>query len=439
MFMQEAAPNVESGWDFEVSTVLDTLEAKPTYLLTGEHGSQVKLSASAYYLLRTIRSGVSMAQLAKTLNERGECSKVSAEQLQAKYDSLLARLRMIEMQTARQDLPWGFWVRFCLIPEKIAARIASALSCLYHPLAVIAMIAMVAGAIFTAFHRGLAFTFSTRSFLPGLGLFMLVLLMHEFGHASACARFGARPSDIGFTVYLIYPAFYSDVSSAWKLRRLQRVVVDLGGCYFQAIVSSAFLFAYYRTEWEPLRAALIFSLYSALFSLNPIFKFDGYWVLADSLGVSNLSRQPERIFRYLLDTVRRRPADRLPWPASVTGVLFAYSCLTMFVWTYFVLRLFPMLTAQFGGAAHAGAAVAMQLVSRRLPAWQDVSTLLASTAFLLFAAITLWNIASRPMQALVRRARSVSRRFDRESAPGSPNEAVPKLTETGGSGPGHGY
>lgn len=437
--MPEPATNVDPKWDFEVSTVLDTLEAKPTYLLTGEHGSQVKLSASAYYLLRSVRSGMSMAQLAQTLNEREECSRVSVEQLQAKYDSLLARLRMIEMQTARQELPWGFWVRFCLIPEKIAARIASAVSCLYHPLAVITMIAMMAGAIFTAFHRGLAFTFSGRSFLPGLGLFMLVLLAHEFGHASACARFGARPSDIGFTVYLIYPAFYSDVSAAWKLKRFQRVVVDLGGCYFQAIVSSAFLFAYYRTGWEPLRAAIIFSLYSALFSLNPIFKFDGYWVLADSLGVSNLSRQPGRIFRYLLDTVRRRPVERLPWPSSVTGILFVYSCLTMFVWTYFVLRLFPMLKTEFVGATHAGMVVAMQLAGRRLPAWPDVSTLLASMAFLLFAAITLWNIASRPMQALVRRAKSVSLRFIRESAPMSSNEAVSKLTETGGTGPGRGY
>ena len=42
--------------------------------------------------------------------------------------------------------------------------------------------------------------------------------------------------NIGFALYFIYPAFYTDVTKVWRLPRLKRAVVDLGGIYFQAIL-----------------------------------------------------------------------------------------------------------------------------------------------------------------------------------------------------------
>ena len=408
---------------------MDTLEGKKSYLLSGANGEQVKLSLSAYSLLRSIHSGTTFAQLAETLNERKDREQVSEERLREKYESLVAELRRLEMQSARQTLPWGFWLRLRLVPENITAKIASRLSCLYHPLAVAVVLAVLTAAVLVAVHRRFALQISDTSFLPGVGLFLASLLVHEFGHASACARYGARPSEIGFTAYLIYPAFYSDVSSAWQLSRLQRVVVDVGGCYFQGIVTAGFLFAFYRTGWEPLRVAIIFSLYSALFSLNPVFKFDGYWVLADFLGVSNLSSQPRRIRKYLLDLVRRRPAEQLPWPAAVTSILVIYSCVTVVVWSYFVLRMFPMLMAQMTAVSHAIASVTAQIVARKLPSWRSLNTLFSSGAFLFLVLLMLWNVAKVRLQpawhAIRRRVRVSSGEPLKEIADGP----VPKLSE----------
>jgi putative peptide zinc metalloprotease protein len=388
----EPVSTIGSQWDIDSPSVLDTSEGKKSYLLRSDNGAQVKVSASAYSLLRAIHSGMSFADVAEVLNNREGQTKVSGDNLKAKYESLVARLNTVEAQSARQNLPWGFWFRFRLVPESTTARIASVLSILYHPAIVAVVVLVFIGSAAVAIHHGFPIIIQQKSFLPGIGLFLAILFVHEFGHASACARYGAKPSDIGFTAYLIYPAFYSDVSSAWKLSRFQRVVVDLGGCYFQGIATIGLFFAFYSSNWEPLRVAIIFSLSSALFSLNPVFKFDGYWVLADSLGVANLSTQPTRIRQFLRNKLLRRPTEQLPWPTSIIAVLTVYSALTVVVWIYFVIRLLPTLVLQSVVLAHASSTFAVRTFDGKLPTWSNINEIISSGAFLLFVVLMLWNI-----------------------------------------------
>jgi putative peptide zinc metalloprotease protein len=63
-------------------------------------------------------------------------------------------------------------------------------------------------------------------------------ILHEFGHAAAGKRFGATPGDIGFGFYFIAPVFFSDLSDVWKLPPKERIIVNLGGIYFELIVAS---------------------------------------------------------------------------------------------------------------------------------------------------------------------------------------------------------
>ncbi len=103
---------------------------------------------------------------------------------------------------------------------------------------------------------------------------------------------------------MIYPAFYSDVTDAWRLRRWQRVIVDLSGMYFQLVIGAAYAIAWQCSGWRPFRMAIYGILASGLINLNPILRFDGYWVLCDLLGVTNLGRQPVRLARNLFLRLR---------------------------------------------------------------------------------------------------------------------------------------
>lgn len=319
-------------------TVVDVAEGKTTYLLSGRNGSQMRLSASALKLLELRQSGVESDEIAEAMNRNGG-QAISGEELEAKYQKLLGRIEDIEDHAT--DNPLGFWFRIRLLPESVVVKIAAVLSPLFQPKVAKTLLATLVVAFLLLGGGPLSQDTGPSTFWAGYCLLMLSIVFHEFGHATACAYYGARPSDIGFTFYLIYPALYSDVSSAWKLRRSQRVVVDLGGLYFQWLVAGIYLAIYTYTGWKPLATALLMIIGSSVFSLNPIFKFDGYWMMADALGVTNLSRQPTRIFKYYLQRLRGQDPEPLPWSSRLTAFLTFYSVVSISVWGFFLWIIGP--------------------------------------------------------------------------------------------------
>lgn len=341
-----------------------------SYVLSGEQGTYIRLSPSAYHLLKARRAGVSFGELAAGIGAQSG-REVEEAEVEAAYNTLIGRIRAIRARA--QHPPAGFLFRLKLIPAPLAKAIGTLLAPAFHPLVacllfgIAVTVSIVPSWNLYKIHGFFGIGPAPGDFWWAYGLFLLSVLFHEFGHASACVRFGARPSEIGFTLYLIFPAFYSDVTSAWELRRWQRVIIDLGGVYFQGIVGATYLAIYRAHPWEPLWLAWALIAGSMIFMLNPALKFDGYWIVADALGVTNLGRQPMRITRHLLSRLRGRPVRPLPWSLGVTGVLGLYTLVSFGIWVYLLLFAMPLLwrhvaaypailqeivTAGFGAAGH---------------------------------------------------------------------------------------
>ncbi len=373
--------------------VFDETRRGRRYVLVGPNGRHLLLSTSAYNLLCAVKSGQTFEAIASAAPRRADGSSVTPDQLEQFYKEVAESLQGSGPQPAQRRLPGGFWFRLPLVRAPWVSAIARRLCWLYQPsTAAFALLIMIAAA-WGARHVEMSLHSSSESaMLVGYALFLLSLLAHEFGHASACVRFGVQPSEIGATLYLIYPALYSDVTAAWRLRRWQRVIVDLGGNYFQGLVAAAFVAAFAFSHWEPLRVATVLIVYTALFSLNPVFKFDGYWVVADACGVLNLSQQPARIVRHVFDRVRGRRPIPLEWPASVTVFLVIYSVLTIRVWSTFIVRVGPAIVTRVAtyyerslmlvtGIVHGDS------VGPALKAW------LTSTLLLVAALAMCWRLA----------------------------------------------
>jgi putative peptide zinc metalloprotease protein len=370
--------------------VLDSTDGRLSYLVVTEHGGHVRLSPSAHHLLRSLRAGCSYEDLARDLSARGP-REVSPADVEAAFLSVIGRIQEIDRRAAARSLPPGFWLRLRLLPAGMVARLAAGLSWAYHPFTAILLLGFIAASFPILYRQGLPLRLDGSTAGLGYLLFLSSLLVHELGHASACSRFGATPSDIGFAAYLIYPAFYSDVTSAWSLRRWQRVVVDLGGTYFHAVVAGIYAGLYLWTGWEPLRSAFFMIWVGALFSLNPIFKFDGYWVLADALGVTNLSRQPTLLLRHALTRLRGRPATALPWPGWVLAALAIYAPATFLAWAWFVAHLVPFLlekTLSYPRTVHA----LWESLNAPGPGWRGAPEFLGTTMFLGFAWFGAWSL-----------------------------------------------
>ncbi len=80
-----------------------------------------------------------------------------------------------------------------------------------------------------------------------LGLSLASAVFHECGHAAGCHYGGARPGRIGVGIYLVWPAFFTDVTDSYRLSRAGRLRTDLGGLYFNAVFMLALAGIYTAT------------------------------------------------------------------------------------------------------------------------------------------------------------------------------------------------
>lgn len=314
---------------------IDTSEGRRAYLIVGSNGRYIKLSASAYTLLRAVRAGNSFHTLAQQLSER-QARPVTPAEIEAAYQRVAAQIAQIAEKPSRN--PPGFWLRWTLLPSTLVVRLARPLALAFHPLVAGGLIAALLTTMLVWLqHLTVPDLFPGETpFLAIFGMLLLSVLVHELGHASACVRYGAPPREIGFALYWIFPVMYTNINAVWTLPRWQRVVVDLAGLYFQFIVAMLYAAIFLATGWEPARSAVSLILSTALLSLNPILKFDGYWLVSDLLGVVNLWDQPARIARYLRNRLWRRPVAPLPWPNWVTVVVFLYTVISVGFWLSFV-------------------------------------------------------------------------------------------------------
>lgn len=171
-------------------------------------------------------------------------------------------------------------------------------------------------------------TFSYFFTWTGLAQYFAALILaktlHEFGHALTLHRYGCRVPAVGIAFMVMYPMLYTDASEAWKLRdRRRRLAVAFAG-----IAAELCLAVFASLLWSfladgPARSAAFLLATSTWImtlavNLNPFMRFDGYYLLADWLGVDNL--QPRSFdyarwhLRRLLFGINRPPPEQLSKP-----------------------------------------------------------------------------------------------------------------------------
>ncbi|MEL6947372.1 MAG: HlyD family efflux transporter periplasmic adaptor subunit [Pseudomonadota bacterium] len=132
--------------------------------------------------------------------------------------------------------------------------------------------------------------------LYGVSL-VVVKSIHELGHAYMSVRYGLRVPTIGIAFMVLMPVLYTDTSGAWRLQsRRKRLMIDGAGIFTELALAAVatliwvFLpdggvrlcfFAIATTSW----------ITSLAVNLNPLMRFDGYYILADSLGFQNLQNR----------------------------------------------------------------------------------------------------------------------------------------------------
>ncbi len=200
--------------------------------------------------------------------------------------------------------------RGTLLPARATRALAGLLAPMFFaPTVVLAVVSLVGVDIWLARSTSLGGALGSVLVDPPLllaviGLLLISTILHELGHAAACRAGGATPGVIGVAVYVVYPAFFTDVTDSYRLGRAGRVRTDLGGVYFNALSIIALALVYAETGAPAVLLAIVFVHVEMLQQLLPIGRLDGYFIVADLVGIPDLF---SRIGPILLSLVPGRP------------------------------------------------------------------------------------------------------------------------------------
>src|SRR3712207_6475633 len=115
---------------------------------------------------------------------------------------------------------------------------------------------------------------------------------------------------MGVGLYLIYPAFYTDVTDNYRLPRWSRVRTDLGGFYFNILFALAVMGLWVLTGWEFLLLIVVLINFEIIHQLLPFVRLDGYWTLADITGIPDFFSQIGPFLRSILPSWVPLPKGR---------------------------------------------------------------------------------------------------------------------------------
>ena len=291
-------------------------------------GQMVQLGPLMYGLLESLDGRLDGAGLADALSARlGR--RVGEDHVERLAEKLAAQGLLAGSEhrapPRRNPLLALRW-KFLVTNPELTRRITAPFAVLFRPWIMWPVLAAFAGVFwFVLIEKGVASATSQAFHRPGLLLLVFVLAVvsagfHELGHAAACRYGGATPGGMGMGLYLVWPAFYTDVTDAYRLPRRDRLRVDLAGLYFNAVVAVITMGVWLAVRTDALLLLVALQILQMVKQLSPIIRADGYHILSDATGVPDLYAHLGPTIRRLLPGHRREPSALTGWARLLVTV-----------------------------------------------------------------------------------------------------------------------
>ena len=126
---------------------------------------------------------------------------------------------------------------------------------------------------------------------------ILLKLVHEIAHSVVCKKFGGRVQSCGILLLLMIPMPYVDVTSSWRFEnKWKRILTSAAGMMSEIFIAAIACWVWVTSEPGPLQfhagnVIISATLHTLLFNINPLMRFDGYYMLSDWLEIPNLASQ----------------------------------------------------------------------------------------------------------------------------------------------------
>lgn len=167
------------------------------------------------------------------------------------------------------------------------------------------------------------------------GGLIIIKTLHEFGHAYFTKKYGGEVHVMGILFMIFTPTPYVDATSSWGFRsRKQRILVGCAGMIVEVFVAAIAMMIWANTGPGTLHSLCYNMIFIAgvstiLFNINPLMRFDGYYILSDLLDVPNMHQrsvaQMKHVFEHYVFGVKRSESPAVTskeaWLLGTFGVL----------------------------------------------------------------------------------------------------------------------
>lgn len=122
----------------------------------------------------------------------------------------------------------------------------------------------------------------------------LLKILHEASHALTTYRYQGRVFEAGILFIVFFPLTYVNGSSTWNFpNRWQRIHAAFSGIYAELFVAAIAVLIWVDTPNSVVgniahNLVLVAGFSSLLFNINPLMRFDGYFILSDLTAIPNL-------------------------------------------------------------------------------------------------------------------------------------------------------
>lgn len=236
------------------------------------------------------------------------------------YDTAADAAQLFERYKKRRQREVGarwlniMFMRFPLLdPDRFLVRTLKVVGKLINPVGALLWAIVVFLGIKTVADNAGSIWDETQSVLaPGNLPFLYLALiivktLHEFGHAYFCRKWGGEVHTMGIMLMIFTPIPYVDATSAWGFRsKWRRALVGSAGMIVELFVAAIAAFIWANTAPGATHSVahnimFVASVSTLIFNINPLLRFDGYYILSDLIEVPNLHQSSTKQLRHLFE------------------------------------------------------------------------------------------------------------------------------------------
>ena len=180
-------------------------------------------------------------------------------------------------------------------------------------------------------------------------------VLHEFGHGFSCKVLGGECHELGVMILVLTPCLYCNVSDSWMLpNKWKRAGIGVAGVFVECTLAAICTWIWWFTNenmlhYICLNIMFLSSVSTIVFNINPLLRYDGYYILSDILEIPNLRQKATKVMsqkaqEWFLGMETQEdpflPKRNQVWfalftIASVTYRWFVMASILFFIWRFF--------------------------------------------------------------------------------------------------------